>query len=583
MQRLLPFFLLLFLLPRLNADPETPKLIKTRYKNGRLKEKFYVIKDDVRHGAYTAWYKSGKKSLQTSFKNGATHGKLTRWDENGSRECRYHFNEGVVDGKVRHWHKNGKVKSDSFYVEGDPEGKTTTWFENGRKRSRAFFRDGKLSGKVVTRHLNGQKASESDYVDGALSGKSVTWHLNGKKASESAYKEDQMIDTLFLWYNTGSIKLKEPYRAGKKHGESIAFYETGAKKSVHSYYDGALVGESRRYYEDGGLRSVFRYKNGVYHGKAEAWYRNGKKRSEDMYENGVMHGRSLDWYETGGLKSKAAFREGRLDSIFTIWNKSGQVVSAFEYNPELWKTGVEDAPPLAKKSFAIDPALYESYCGKYEVEPAYIITITREGNNLYFQATRGGKAKPAIELMPETWKNFYLVEIAAQVSFVVEGDGKVNELLIAYSSVPIRARKISTIAAIMEAEEMILKNYKVLRHPNGRGIISLDVEKRLEWSGRTGTAEAAFFGQPGFYDISLVVVPENHKSPAVKLFIDGEKVMDFKYPAGGALWNNWGVDQHDFYQKRVYVEKGAAIKLIGESGQSGFARVDRIVFYAAVP
>ena len=94
--------------------------------------------------------------------------------------------------------------------------------------------------------------------------------------------------------------------------------------------------------------------------------------------------------------------------------------------------------------------------------------------------------------------------------------------------------------------------------------------------------EAAFFEKSGYYDINLIVVPENHKAPEVKLFIDGKKVMACKYPSTGAQWNNWGVDQHDFYRKRVYIEKGASIKLIGESGQSGFARVDKVLFYAGV-
>ena len=84
-----------------------------------------------------------------------------------------------------------------------------------------------------------------------------------------------------------------------------------------------------------------------------------------------------------------------------------------------------DAPaerPVAK----VDPALYSAYAGDYELAPAFILTVTREGDRLMTQAT--GQQK--IEIFPSSETEFFLKVVDARITFVRSPDGAVDQLVL---------------------------------------------------------------------------------------------------------------------------------------------------------
>jgi D-alanyl-D-alanine carboxypeptidase len=86
---------------------------------------------------------------------------------------------------------------------------------------------------------------------------------------------------------------------------------------------------------------------------------------------------------------------------------------------------VGDAPaerPVAK----VDPALYSAYAGEYELAPAFILTVTREGDRLMTQAT--GQQK--IEIFPSSDTEFFLKVVEARITFVRSPDGTVDQLVL---------------------------------------------------------------------------------------------------------------------------------------------------------
>jgi len=89
------------------------------------------------------------------------------------------------------------------------------------------------------------------------------------------------------------------------------------------------------------------------------------------------------------------------------------------------------------KSVTITDAVLQSYTGDYELAPKFIITITREGNNLYGQATGQGKS----QIFPETQNKFFLKEVDAEVEFVKDDKGQVTKLVL-YQNGPHDAKKI---------------------------------------------------------------------------------------------------------------------------------------------
>jgi hypothetical protein len=97
-----------------------------------------------------------------------------------------------------------------------------------------------------------------------------------------------------------------------------------------------------------------------------------------------------------------------------------------------------DAPaerPVAK----VDPALYSLYAGEYELAPAFILAVTREGDRLMTQAT--GQQK--IEIFPSSDTEFFLKVVDARITFVRNPDGTVEQLILHQGGrdMPARRRK----------------------------------------------------------------------------------------------------------------------------------------------
>jgi hypothetical protein len=75
---------------------------------------------------------------------------------------------------------------------------------------------------------------------------------------------------------------------------------------------------------------------------------------------------------------------------------------------------------------AVDTATLASYVGNYELAPTFSIVITREGDKLYGQAT--GQSR--FELFAESKAKFYVKVVDAQVTFVADDKGSVDQLIL---------------------------------------------------------------------------------------------------------------------------------------------------------
>jgi serine-type D-Ala-D-Ala carboxypeptidase/endopeptidase len=92
-----------------------------------------------------------------------------------------------------------------------------------------------------------------------------------------------------------------------------------------------------------------------------------------------------------------------------------------------------DVPaPKVRKEITLDEKILQRYVGRYELAPTFIITITREGNRLFLQAT----AQPRLEIFPESEREFFLKVVDAQVTF---GD---DHLVLHQNGMDQKAKKI---------------------------------------------------------------------------------------------------------------------------------------------
>jgi CubicO group peptidase (beta-lactamase class C family) len=75
--------------------------------------------------------------------------------------------------------------------------------------------------------------------------------------------------------------------------------------------------------------------------------------------------------------------------------------------------------PKERPAITLDPKVYDSYVGRYELGADFTLTVTKEGNRLMGEAG-GGK----FELFPETETKFFVREYDAQIMFVFAKDEK---------------------------------------------------------------------------------------------------------------------------------------------------------------
>ena len=74
----------------------------------------------------------------------------------------------------------------------------------------------------------------------------------------------------------------------------------------------------------------------------------------------------------------------------------------------------------------VSEATLERYVGQYAVQPTFVVTVTREGTQLYVQAT----GQPRFDVVPVTPTRFALTAVEAQVSFVLDGDGPAASMIL---------------------------------------------------------------------------------------------------------------------------------------------------------
>jgi D-alanyl-D-alanine-carboxypeptidase/D-alanyl-D-alanine-endopeptidase len=83
--------------------------------------------------------------------------------------------------------------------------------------------------------------------------------------------------------------------------------------------------------------------------------------------------------------------------------------------------------PLEKQhtEVKVDTRLYDFYVGNYQLRPDFVLTISRDGNRLFGQATGQGE----FEIFPESDRDYFCKDFDAQATFMTVGDGRATGLI----------------------------------------------------------------------------------------------------------------------------------------------------------
>jgi len=131
-------------------------------------------------------------------------------------------------------------------------------------------------------------------------------------------------------------------------------------------------------------------------------------------------GREIVWHNggTGGYRSFIGFDPKKKAGIVVLSN-----VSTPAGIDDIGRHLLDSSLPLleapkTRKEVALEENVLERYVGRYELAPAFAITVTREGTHLYGQAT----GQPRFEMFAESEREFFLKVVDAQISFQIPGD-----------------------------------------------------------------------------------------------------------------------------------------------------------------
>jgi D-alanyl-D-alanine-carboxypeptidase/D-alanyl-D-alanine-endopeptidase len=129
---------------------------------------------------------------------------------------------------------------------------------------------------------------------------------------------------------------------------------------------------------------------------------------------------------TGGYHSFVGFDRKRGVGVVVLSNSTNDI-------DDIGFHLVDPQMPLAKfearkerKEIAVDPGVFDAYVGEYRLAPNFVLAITKEGQQLFLQAT----GQPRLRLHPEAETEFFILEADAQVSFVKDSAGKVGQLIL---------------------------------------------------------------------------------------------------------------------------------------------------------
>ena len=94
--------------------------------------------------------------------------------------------------------------------------------------------------------------------------------------------------------------------------------------------------------------------------------------------------------------------------------------------------------PKEHKEITVDPKLFDGYVGQYQLGPNFILTVTREGDQLFTQAT----GQPKVQVFPESQRDFFYKVVDAQITFETDANGRATSLTLHQKGTNMPAKRI---------------------------------------------------------------------------------------------------------------------------------------------
>jgi hypothetical protein len=144
----------------------------------------------------------------------------------------------------------------------------------------------------------------------------------------------------------------------------------------------------------------------------------------------TKNGKSIVWHNggTGGYRTYMGFDSKSRTGVVVLSNISsaagpddiGRHLLDASYQLQQF------AAPKEHKEVSVDTKVFDKYLGSYQLAPNVLITMTREGDQLFTQLT----GQPKFPVFPEGEGKFFLKVVDAQLSFDTDAQGHVTQAVL---------------------------------------------------------------------------------------------------------------------------------------------------------
>lgn len=145
---------------------------------------------------------------------------------------------------------------------------------------------------------------------------------------------------------------------------------------------------------------------------------------------------------TGGYRSWIGFNPAARTGAVVLSNaftpEGVDDIGGHTLDPSIDPLKPDDFKPKEHKQVAIDPSLLERYVGRYQLAPNFIVSITKNGDRLFAQATGQGR----FEVFPEGERDFFAKGDDIQLTFIVDATGKAGSMIVHQQGIDTEAKRV---------------------------------------------------------------------------------------------------------------------------------------------
>lgn len=130
-----------------------------------------------------------------------------------------------------------------------------------------------------------------------------------------------------------------------------------------------------------------------------------------------------------------------------------------------------------RTEITLEPEVLERYVGRYQLAPNFVLTISREQDQLFTQATGQGRAP----IFPESETEFFLRVVEAQLTFEVDANHRATGLVLHQGGQTIPAKRIEDYAqaALIDVRRLERCRLRSAGLSPSKGLRCLDGWRRL--------------------------------------------------------------------------------------------------------